>query len=181
MKTLISRIAKPGLIKFEFILGIIFMALALFGIPGAMMIYNIELLAEPSILGTIIVASLVITLVAFLRFVLPYINYRKYPLVQVETDGEFLYIHTKKEAKIPLVDLENVYVNADLPFIFQKEFLREFIVHMASGEFGDVTLEIPNYGTYKMRYVERATESANELAKFIDDFYASKNKSDDLL
>ena len=37
-----------------------------------------------------------------LRFVRPYCLYLKLPEIQAEYDDEFLYIHAKKEAKIPL-------------------------------------------------------------------------------
>lgn len=34
-----------------------------------------------------------------------YLLYRRLPVVQAETDGTYLYIHSKKEAKLPLVDI----------------------------------------------------------------------------
>ena len=93
--------------------------------------------------------------------------YRKIPEIQAETDGEFLYIHSKKEAKIPLSELTEATVSVDLPFILQKDFLREIIIHLGTEEYGNLVLEIPGYGKYKMYFVSYAYGAANELAYFM--------------
>ena len=118
-------------------------------------------------IGVVVVGMLFFGLVGFFMFIRPYLLYRKLPAVQAEADSEFLYIHTKKEAKIPLSELSEATVRVDLPYLLQKEFLREFIIHLFSEEYGDVILEIPGYGVYRMRFVANAELSANELARFI--------------
>ena len=89
------------------------------------------------------------------------------PEVLAETDGEFLYIHTKNEAKIPVAALADSVMYVDLPFIYQKEFLSDFIIHIFSEEYGTVTLDVPDYGTYKMRFVSQATKTGDNLIRFI--------------
>ena len=168
MRVLVKKMSKLGLLKAQLIIGALVMAAAVIGLPVGMALTDIEMLKNPYVLGTIVVAMILFALVGFFIFVRPYILYHKFPEVQVEADEQFLYIHTKKEAKIPLANIERIYVNADLPYLYQKEFLAEFLVHIFSDEYGDIRLEIPGYGKYRMRFIGQVKNTANELAAFLE-------------
>ena len=167
MKTLVSKMSSLKLLKIEMFAGALVMAIAIILLPVGVITVDIELLANPYILGVLLIGALFFASVGYFIFIRPYIVYRKLPTVQVETDGEYLYIHTKKEAKIPLSSLDGAIAYSELPFIYQKEFLREIIIHLFSDEYGIVVLEIPDYGTFKMRFVSYADRVAQELANFI--------------
>ena len=167
MKILISKMKSLGLLKFELIIGTIIMAAAIIGLPIGIGSVDIALLANPYVLGTIAIAMLLFGLVGYTIFVRPYLLYRKLPAVLAETDGEFLYIHGKKEAKIPLSALEEATVYVQLPYILQKEFISEFIIHIFSEEYGTIVLDVPNYGSYKMRFVSHARETADKFIRFV--------------
>jgi hypothetical protein len=100
-------------------------------------------------------------------FVRPYVLYRKLPEVQAESDGEFLYIHAKKEAKIPMAALEDATVYVDLPYLLQRDFLREFLIHLFSEKYGNIVVEVPNHGTYKLYFVANAQDVADDFVRFI--------------
>ena len=168
MRVLIRKMKGLGLLKLELIIGALIMAAAVIGLPAGIMSIDIALMANPYVLGVVMIGILMFGSVGFFCFVRPYIIYRKLPEVQAESDGEFLYIHTKKEAKIPLSSLSDAYVRIELPYLLQKEFLAEFIIHLFSEEYGNVVLEIPGKGSYKMRFVSHAKDAANELTYFID-------------
>ena len=85
----------------------------------------------------------------------------------METDGEFLYIHGKKEAKIPINEIDYAEVDTDIPYIFHPGFLREFIIHIFSSNYGTVILEIENFGRFKMPFVADAEDVSDELIGFI--------------
>ena len=157
-----------GLLKIELVIGALIMAVAVIGLPAGIMAIDIALMANPYVVGVVIIGILMFASVGFFGFIRPYILYRKLPDVQAETDGEFLYIHAKKEAKIPLSSLSDAYVRVELPYLLQKEFLAEFIIHLFSEEYGNVVLEIPGKGSYRMRFVSHAKDAANELRYFID-------------
>ena len=168
MRVLIRKMKGLGLLKLELVIGALIMAAAVIGLPAGIMSIDIALMANPYVVGVVIIGILMFASVGFVCFVRPYILYRKLPDVQAETDGEFLYIYAKKEAKIPLSSLSDAYVRVELPYLLQKEFLAEFIIHLFSEEYGNVVLEIPGKGSYKMRFVSHAKAAANELACFID-------------
>ena len=168
MRVLIRKMNGLGLLKLELIIGALIMAAAVIGLPAGIMSIDIALMANPYGLGVVLIGILMFGSVGFFCFVRPYILYRKLPEVLAETDGEFLYIHAKKEAKIPLADLSDAYVRIELPYLLQKEFLAEFIIHIFSEEYGNVVLEMPGKGTYRMRFVAHAKDAANELRYFIN-------------
>ena len=105
--------------------------------------------------------------VGYLIFVRPYFLYQKTPDVQVEADDEFLYIHSKKEVKIPLSQIEEITVFPELPFIYHRSFLREMIIHQFSEQYGSIDLEIANFGSYKFRFVPQVEATSDELYKFL--------------
>ena len=138
-----------------------------FAIPVTMMIIDITLMTNPTIIGLSIADILFFGLLGYFTFIRPYVVYRKLPQVLAETDGEFLYIHGKKEAKIPLADLNYAEVDVNVPYLFHPGFLRELIIHIFSSNYGTVSLEVPNYGKFKMPFVANAEEVANGLVFFV--------------
>ena len=167
MRILVRKMSSLGLLKVELIIGTLIMAAAVIGLPVGIALTDVTLMLNPYVLGVIGVGMLLFGLVGYFIFIRPYILYRKLPAVQAETDGEFLYIHSKKEAKIPLSKLESATVYVDLPYIYQKEFLSEFIIHIFSEYYGTVILELPGYGNFKMRFVSNAEETGDNLIRFI--------------
>ena len=168
MKVLVKKMTKFGLLKLEIVIGIIIMALAIIGLPLGLLLTNPAILAEPMTWGVLLPGMLFFAFAGYLCFVRPYILYRKFPEVQAETDGEYLYIHANKEAKIRLADITEANVQVDLPYILQKEFIKEILMHFFSEKYGNVVLEIEGYGTYKMRFVAHAQDTADDLIRFID-------------
>lgn len=167
MHVLVEKMSRLGLLRFELIFySIIMTALALV-MPITIIVIDVTLFAKPAIWGLALIPMLVFGLAGYFVCIRPYVIYRKLPPVQAETDGEFLYIHGKKEVKIPLADLVDATAYANLPYICQPGFAREIIVHIFSFKYGDVILDVPNYGEFKMRFVANAEDVANGLSTFI--------------
>ena len=165
MKVLVEKMDKLGLLRFVLIFyAVIMIALAL-ALPVTIMVIDITLMTNPTVLGLSIIDILFFGLLGY--FIRPYIMYHKLPKVLVETDDEFLYIHGKKETKIPLKEIDNAEVDAGVPYLFHPGFLREFIIHIFSSNYGTVVLEIENFGKFKMPFVANAEDVANELLGFI--------------
>ena len=163
MKTLVSKMDKLGLLKFVLIYyAVIYIALAL------VMPVTIVILA-PTILCIVIGIALFFGLIGYFTFIRPYFVYKKLPKVLAETDGEFVYFHGKKEAKISLNDLSYCYMDVDVPHIFHPGFLREFIIHKFSSDYGTIVLNVPSYGTVKMQFVANAEEVGKELLNYINE------------
>lgn len=168
MRVLVRKMEKLGLLKVEIVVGIIVMAVALIGLPVGTFASMPALLAEPMAWGIVLIGMAFFAFAGYLCFVRPYVLYRKFPEVQAETDGEFLYIHANKEATIPLSLITEASVRVELPYLLQKEFLREFILHLFSEQYGNVVLDVEGYGTFRMRFVPHAQDTADELIHFIN-------------
>lgn len=167
MKTLVEKMNKLGLLKFVLIFyAIITIALAL-ALPITIIVLDVTLLANPIVLGMALIAMLFFGTIGYFTFIRPYIVYRNLPEVLAETDGEFLYIHGKKEGKIPLASLSETSIDVNVPYLFQPGFLREFIIHIFSSNYGDVILDVPDYGEFKLRFVANAEDVARQLVDFI--------------
>lgn len=168
MKVLVKKMSKLGLVKFEMFGITALMTLFFLGLPIGVMVLDITLLANPYILGILLVSMLFCALFAYGFAIRPYLWYCKAPEVLVEADKEFFYIHGTKEVKIPLTDLWNTTVQSMLPYIYQKEFLSEFIIHKFSEQYGDIYLYIPGHKTYRLRFVSNVQKTADELVRFLD-------------
>ena len=167
MKVLVRKMEKMGLLRFVLVFySIIMIALALV-IPVSMMAIDITLMTNPTVLGLSIIDILFFGGLGYFTFIRPYKTYHKLPKVLAEADDKFLYIHGRKEAKIPLAELNEAEVDVHVPRLFQPGFLREVIIHIFSSNYGDVFLEVPGYGRYKMPFVANAEDVANELACFV--------------
>ena len=168
MKQLVKKISKTSLLMIELIAGSIIMAAAMLILPIGIISIDPVLLLNPYVLGIVVFGMLMFGLVGFFIFIRPYLLYRKLPAVQAEFDGEFLYIHSKKEAKIPLAALNEATVYVELPYLLQKEFLDEILVHLFSEKYGNILLEVPGHGNYRMYFVSHVQETADELIRFIE-------------
>ena len=169
MKTLVTKMEKLGLLRFVLIYyAIIYIALAL-AFPVTILILDPSLFLNPTILIMAIVAVLFFGTIGSFTFIRPYIVYKKLPEVLAESDGEFVYFHGTKEAKISLADLSECYLDVDVPQIFQHGFLREFIIHKFSSNYGTIVLDVPSYGTVKLQFVANAQDVARELLDYINE------------
>ena len=167
MKVLVKKMNNLGLLKFVIIFyAVVTTALAL-ALPVTMLVIDVTLLANPTVLGLSLIAMLFFGLIGYFISIRPYNIYRQLPEVLAETDGKFLYIHGKKESKILLSSLADASVEVNVPYLFQPGFFRELLIHVFSSKYGDVILEVPNYGTFKMSFVANAEDVANELVYFI--------------
>ena len=168
MKTLVRKMGSLKLLKVELIGGTIFSAIAMIGLPVGLFCVAPMLLTEPLAWVIVLCGMLFFGLVGYGLFVRPYRLYLKLPDVQLEYDDEFLYIHSKKEAKIPLSEINYVYITAELPFLWSEKFLREIIIHLCSDEYGKIDLDIEGFGSYKLYFVPHAKDMESELFRFFD-------------
>lgn len=172
MKPLVKKISKSLALKIRLIAGAILLGAAMLVLPVTLLLLDAALLLNPYILGTVLVVALLFGLAGYGFFVRPFLLFPKLPDVQVETDGEFLYIHSKKEAKIPLSELTYVNVDVDLPFQDQPsvimDFWEEVLAHYCAEEYGTLILELEGFGTYKLYFVSYAQETADNLIAFLD-------------
>ena len=167
MKTLVKKMRKVGVLKFQMVLGAIVMIAAMIALPVSIIIGDPSIILNPYVLGVVLIGMLMLALFAYFLFMRPYFLYRNSPEVLVETDGKYLYIHGKKEVKIPVADLDGTVVDVDLPFIYSSEFIAVFIVHLVSENYGDIELDVPGYDSYKLHFVSNVQESANNIIAFI--------------
>ena len=169
MKTLVTKMDKLGLLKFILIYyAVIQIALTLV-MPVTIVILDPTLFLNPTILCIVIGIALFFGLIGYFAFIRPYFVYKKLPNVLAETDGEYVYFHGKKEAKISLNDLSYCYMDVDVPHIFHPGFLREFIIHKFSSNYGTIVLNVPSYGTVKMQFVANAQTVSKELLNYINE------------
>ena len=168
MNVLIKKMSSLKLLKVELVLGTVFSVVAMIGIPVSIFCVAPELLGEPLAWAIALGTMLFFGLVGYGLFVHPYRLYLRLPDVQLEYDDEFLYIHSKKEAKIPLAELTYVHITAELPFLFHEGFLREIVIHLFSDEYGKIDLDIEGFGSYKLYFVPHAVDMEGELLRFFN-------------
>ena len=168
MKTLVRKMSSLKLLKVELILGTVFSAIATVGLPISIFCLAPELLTEPLAWAIALIGMLFFGSVGYFLFVRPYRIYNKLPDVLAEHDGEFLYIHGKKEAKIPLADLDGTGYFIHFPFLYSNELVATLVTHLLSEKYGDLDLDVPGYGSYKLRFVSNVHATANALMAFIN-------------
>ena len=169
MKTLVTKMDKLGLLRAVLIYyAVIYIALA-FVLPVTVLILDPVLLLNPTILCMVIIAVSFFGLIGYFSFIRPYIVYKKLPQILAESDGEFVYFHTNKEAKISLHDLSYCYMDTRVPYIFQHGFIREFIIHKFSSNYGSIILDVPGHKTVKLQFVANAEYVSSELLNYINE------------
>ena len=167
MNTLIKKMSSIGILKAQMIFGAIVMIVAMIGLPVGIIVADASLILNPYVAGVVLVGMLMFGSFAYFLFMRPLLIYRKLPEVLAETDGEYLYIYGKKQAKIPLSDFDGAVVTYHLPFIYSKELVAVLLTHLFSEQYGDLIIDVPGYGSYKLPFVSRVRTTANELTKFL--------------
>jgi hypothetical protein len=167
MNTLVKKMSSLGILKLEMIVGALLMVAAMILPPVGIAIEAPSLILNPYILGAMVIGILVFGAFAYFLFMRPYFMYRKSPEVLLDTDGEYVYVYGQKQAKIPLSAFEGATVTYHLPFIYSNEFIAVLIVHLFSEEYGDLILDVPGYGSYKLHFVARVKKTADELITFL--------------
>ena len=168
MKTLVRKMSSLKILKVELIGGSIFSAVAMVGLPISLFCLAPALLTEPLAWVIVLAGMLFFGLAGYFLFVHPYRLYLRLPEIQAEYDDEFLYIHSKKEAKIPLAEITYAQITAELPFLLHESFLREMLIHFCSDEYGRIDLDIEGFGSYKLYFVPHAKDMESELFRFFD-------------
>jgi hypothetical protein len=166
MKILMKKMSSFTLIKVKFIIELLLAAGAMIAIPAVILSTDITLITNPLGLGIIIGSLLFFGLTSYFGCIRPYKLYQKLPEALVETDGEFLYIHSRKEEKIPLSALEGSIVHVELPHMFRNAFVGELLIHLLSQRYGNITLDIPEYGEYTIYFVENVMETADDFKRY---------------
>jgi hypothetical protein len=151
------------------LIGAIVMLAVVILLPASIMMEDVSLILNPYVLGAVVIGMLMFGSFAYFLFMRPYFLYRKSPEVLAETDGEYLYIHGIKEAKILLSEISEAMVFVKLPYIYSNEFVSVLLIHLFSEKYGDLVLEIPGHGNYKLRFVSNVQSAANELTRFMED------------
>ncbi len=169
MRILVTKMKSFGILRAQLIIGALVMLAAMIMLPVGIMQVDPSMLLNPYVLGVVIIGMLMFGLFAYFLFIRPYFIYRKSPDVLAETDGEYLYLYGKKQAKIPLSELEGASVLVSLPFLYSKEFIAVLMIHLFSEQYGDLTLDVPGYGSYKLRFVSNVRETADELLSFLNE------------
>ena len=169
MRILVTKMKSFGILRAQLIIGALVMLAAMIMLPVGIMQVDPSMLLNPYVLGVVIIGMLMFGLFAYFLFIRPYFIYRKSPDVLAETDGEYLYLYGKKQAKIPLSELEGASVFVSLPFLYSKEFIAVLMIHLFSEQYGDLTLDVPGYGSYKLRFVSNVRETADELLTFLNE------------
>ena len=167
MKILVKKMSSFGVLKLQFIIGAITALAAMVVLPVSILAADASLLLNPFVIGVVIIGMLMFAAFAYFLFMRPLLIYRKLPEVLAETDGEYLYIYGKKQAKIPLSDFDGAVVTYHLPFIYSKELVAVLLTHLFSEQYGDLIIDVPGYGSYKLPFVSRVRTTANELTKFL--------------
>jgi hypothetical protein len=169
MRVLVKKMSSLGILKLQMLIGAIVMLAVVILLPASIMMEDVSLILNPYVLGAVVIGMLMFGSFAYFLFMRPYFLYRKSPEVLAETDGEYLYIHGIKEAKILLSEISEAMVFVKLPYIYSNEFVSVLLIHLFSEKYGDLVLEIPGHGNYKLRFVSNVQSAANELTRFMED------------
>ena len=168
MKLLVKKMSSFGILKAQMIFGAIVMAAVVIALPASIATTDASLLLNPYLLGVVVVGMLMFAAFAYFLFIRPLFTYRTTPEVLAETDGEYLYIYGKKQAKIPLSDLDGAVVTYHLPFIYSKELVAVLLIYLSSDKYGDLSLDVPGYGSYRLCFVSDVKATADELITFLN-------------
>lgn len=152
MKVLARKTSMKSLLTVKFLFCAILMAAVVIALPVCIFSQSPELLTELSVWVVVLILMVLFALAGIFGGIRPFLLFRRLPEVQAETDGTYLYIHSKKEAKIPLAEMEGTYLDAELPYMLSKEF----IVHLLSERYGKVIIKVPGYGKYRLYYISGA-------------------------
>ena len=167
MKILVKKMKAFGILKLQLILGALLMVAVVIVLPVSIAVQDASLLLNPYLLGVVLIGMLMFGLFAYFLFMRPFFIYRKSPEVLAETDGEYVYLHGKKPAKIPLAAFDGAVVTYQLPFIYSNEFVAVLLVHLFSDQYGDLILDVPEYGSYKLHFVGKVMATADKFLNYL--------------
>ena len=167
MNILVKKMNSFGILRVQMVLGAIIMIAAMVVPPVGIAMTDASLLMNPYVLGVIIIGMLMFGAFAYFLFIRPYFIYRKSPSVLAETDGKYVYLYGKKKAKIPLSAFSGAVVTYHLPFFYSKELIAGLLTYFLSENYGDLSLDIPGYGCYRLRFVAKVQATANQLTSFL--------------
>lgn len=181
MRVFVRKMSSMGLLKFRLIISSVLMTAAMIVPPVGIAFIDITILSNPYVWLVFAGVILFFGAIEYFFCIRPFLIYRSLPDVLAETDGEYLYIHTKKEAKIPLSEIDMATVYVDLPYsLVNKEvLLLDFVAHLGSENYGTVILELPGHGNYKMRFAAEAEDAGDELIGFFKDMFKEENTQKD--
>lgn len=168
MNVLVRKMKSFGILKVQMIVGAIVMIVAMLALPIGIGVADISILLNPYVLGVVLIGMLMFGLFAYFLFIRPYLLYQKLPDVLAETDGEYIYLYGKKQAKIPITAFDGGIVDFHLPFIYSNEFIAVFIIHMCSDKYGDLSFDVPGYGSYKLHFVSHVEDTADDLIRYVN-------------
>lgn len=159
MTVIAQKAEKTLILKGEFILGILIFIAAVIVLP--VVVFSIEegLIREPLLWGVVIVTALFFAGGSFLMLIRPYLHYRRLPVVQAETDGTYLYIHSKKEAKLPLEDMEGTSVFATP---------ENLVIQLLADGYGRVDITLADGEKHKLYFISHANQVPNKIASLIE-------------
>lgn len=165
MKTIARKTEKKFLIIFDLIIGVIT------GIFGGIVVPVLIFCLDPSFLTNIYIWITVLGLFLFFGLITYFVSlrplmiFKKTKNIQAETDGEYIYFHGNKEAKILLKEMEGTSIDISIPYLLSHEF----IIHFVSEQYGKVIINVPNYGKYKLYFVSNAKDVMMDIKKVIED------------
>jgi hypothetical protein len=162
MKVLARKTKQFSALVLRFIVGALMMTAVIVVLPIYLLINDPSFFTNLEFMSIIIGIMGAVALVGYFLFIRPYMIYRKMPEIQAETDGEYLYIHSKKEAKIAFADMDGTYFDCDVPNLVSGA--REIAIHMLSERYGHVIIDTPNHGKFKLYFVANAEDVMYELA-----------------
>lgn len=163
MTVLARKIKSSPALTLYLIVGAVIMGAAFLVLPIGVFTRTPELLTNPYMWGAVLIGMLFFGSFGYFLFLRPYFQFRKTPQIQAETDGTYLYIYGKKEAKIPLAQMEGTYLDASCPYMRSHEFL----VHLFSEQYGTVIIEVPKQGKYKLPFVADARRVPDLILSWI--------------
>lgn len=163
MEVVARKSQKMGLVIIQFIVGILLTGVGFIIIPIVLFGSDPEAVKDPFIWLVALICMAFFGLVGYFADIRQLILFKKSPDVQAETDGEYLYIHGKKEAKIPLVDMKDAELDSVEPYVMSHEF----IVHLFSERYGKVIIKVPNYGKYKLYFISESKAVVLKISNLV--------------
>jgi hypothetical protein len=167
MKVLVKKMSSFTILRAQMIFGAIVMAAVVIMLPVGIATTDASLLLNPYVIAVVASGMLMFGAFVYFLFIRPCLEYRKAPEVLAATDGQFLYLYGRKEATIPLSDLAGAVVTYDLPFIYSHELVAVLLTHLFSEKYGDLSIDVPGHGSYKLCFVSDVKATAEELIAFL--------------
>lgn len=158
MTVIAQKTEKTLILKSEFIVGSLIILASAIVLPVSVFSIEEGLIREPLLWGIVIATALFFSGGSFFMLIRPYLLYRRLPVVQAETDGTYLYLHSKKEAKLLLTDLEGASVFA-VP--------ENLLIQVLADGYGRVDITLATGKKYTLYFISRANQVPHQIASLI--------------